>query len=158
MVSHVKVLALYVPAVIPEPVHTATVDETIDDTTKAWFMATLADVPTCPEIVTVSPTVNVVVAAKKTVVDVADEAMLCVTEAVLGAVRVGETTTYFKTSGRTVMLVPLAAEWGTMPALISATDGTTGTSARSFATKTNTAAVERPAIAAAAMVTESPTW
>ena len=71
--------ASYVPAVIPEPVHTATVDETIDDTTKAWFMATLADAPTCPEIVTVSPTVNIVAAANVTVVDVADEATLCVT-------------------------------------------------------------------------------
>ena len=119
--------ALYPPAVIPEPVHTTTVDETIDDTTKAWFMAALADLPrSCPEIVTVSPTVNVVATgfSNVTVVDVADEAELFTTEAVLGAVRVGETTTDRAMFARTAMLVPFAAEPDTVPALIVEADGT----------------------------------
>ena len=71
---------------------------------------------------------------------------------------VGETTKDWATFAKTMVgLLPFAAEPDTVPALIAEADGA-GTSARSSATKWNLAAVDRPIIAAAAMVTESPTW
>ena len=63
----------YVPAVIPEPVNIYTDDEVIESTRKAWFIIKLLASPVCPEIVTVSPTNNVIGSANVTVADVDEE-------------------------------------------------------------------------------------